>query len=57
MHVEVLPYLLLGLAIIILAARLRLRRRRIPRHTFLASQSLLRIVFPNWRYRGGQWLF
>ncbi len=25
--------------------------------TFLASQSLLRIVFPNWRYRGGQWLF
>jgi len=24
---------------------------------FLASQSLLRIVFPNWRYRGGQWLF
>jgi hypothetical protein len=25
--------------------------------TFLASQSLLRIIFPNWRYRGGQWLF
>jgi hypothetical protein len=25
--------------------------------TFLASQSLMRIVFPNWRYRGGQWLF
>lgn len=25
--------------------------------TFLMSQSLMRIVFPNWRYRGGQWLF
>ena len=25
--------------------------------TFLASQSLMRIIFPNWRYRGGQWLF
>lgn len=25
--------------------------------TFLASQSLMRILFPNWRYRGGQWLF
>ena len=24
--------------------------------TFLASQSLLRIIFPRWRYRGGQWL-
>lgn len=24
---------------------------------FFASQSLLRIIFPNWRYRGGQWLF
>ena len=25
--------------------------------TFLASQSLLRILYPRWRYRGGQWLF
>ena len=24
--------------------------------TFLMSQSLMRIIFPNWRYRGGQWL-
>ena len=24
---------------------------------FLASQCLMRIVFPNWRYRGGQWLY
>ncbi len=24
--------------------------------TFLASQGLLRIIFPQWRYRGGQWL-
>ena len=24
--------------------------------TFLASQSLLRIIYPRWRYRGGQWL-
>lgn len=22
-----------------------------------ASQSVMRIVFPNWRYRGGQWLY
>jgi len=25
--------------------------------TFLASQSLLRIIYPRWRYRGGQWLW
>lgn len=25
--------------------------------TFLASQSLLRIIYPRWRFRGGQWLF
>ena len=25
--------------------------------TFLASQSLMRLLFPRWRYRGGQWLF
>lgn len=24
--------------------------------TFLASQSLLRLVYPRWRFRGGQWL-
>lgn len=24
--------------------------------TFLASQSLMRILFPRWRYFGGQWL-
>ena len=24
--------------------------------TFLASQSLMRLYFPRWRYRGGQWL-
>jgi hypothetical protein len=24
--------------------------------TFLASQGLLRIIFPRWRYQGGQWL-
>ncbi|HEX6387226.1 MAG TPA: hypothetical protein VF177_21375 [Anaerolineae bacterium] len=24
--------------------------------TFLASQGLLRIIFPRWRYRGGQWI-
>ncbi|HYN89535.1 MAG TPA: hypothetical protein VER55_13455 [Ardenticatenaceae bacterium] len=24
--------------------------------TFLASQSLLRIIFPRWRYHGGQWM-
>ncbi|NES99361.1 MAG: hypothetical protein F6K62_07935 [Sphaerospermopsis sp. SIO1G2] len=23
---------------------------------FLSSQSLMRIVFPRWRFRGGQWL-
>ncbi|QLE54244.1 hypothetical protein [Nostoc sp. TCL26-01] len=23
---------------------------------FLISQSLMRILFPRWRYRGGQWL-
>jgi len=23
---------------------------------FLASQSLMRIIFPRWRFRGGQWL-
>ena len=23
---------------------------------FLASQSMMRIVFPRWRFRGGQWL-
>ena len=24
--------------------------------TFLASQSLMRLLFPRWRYRGGQWI-
>jgi len=24
--------------------------------TFLASQGLLRIIFPRWRYNGGEWL-
>ena len=24
--------------------------------TFLASQSLLRIIFPRWRFYGGEWL-
>ncbi len=24
--------------------------------TFLASQSIMRILFPRWRYRGGEWL-
>lgn len=24
--------------------------------TFVASQSLLRLIFPRWRFRGGQWL-
>ncbi len=24
--------------------------------TFLASQSLMRLVFPRWRFNGGQWL-
>ena len=24
--------------------------------TFVASQSLMRLYFPRWRYRGGQWL-
>lgn len=24
--------------------------------TFTASQSLLRLLFPCWRFRGGQWL-
>lgn len=24
--------------------------------TFLASQSLMRLLFPRWRFRGGQWL-
>ena len=24
--------------------------------TFLASQGLLRLIFPRWRFRGGQWL-
>lgn len=24
--------------------------------TFLASQSLLRIIFPRWRFHGGEWL-
>ncbi len=24
--------------------------------TFLASQGLLRIIFPRWRFRGGEWL-
>ncbi|MDB9373727.1 hypothetical protein [Nodularia sphaerocarpa] len=23
---------------------------------FIASQSLMRIIFPRWRFRGGQWL-
>jgi hypothetical protein len=23
---------------------------------FIASQSLIRIIFPRWRFRGGQWL-
>ncbi len=23
---------------------------------FLASQSLMRLIFPRWRYQGGQWL-
>ncbi|MDM9382190.1 hypothetical protein QUB80_15915 [Chlorogloeopsis sp. ULAP01] len=23
---------------------------------FVASQSLMRIIFPKWRFRGGQWL-
>ena len=23
---------------------------------FLASQSLMRILFPHWRFRGGKWL-
>jgi hypothetical protein len=25
--------------------------------TFLAAQSLLRIIYPRWRFRGGLWLF
>lgn len=24
--------------------------------TFLASQSIMRLIFPRWRFRGGQWL-
>lgn len=24
--------------------------------TFLASQSFMRLMFPRWRYRGGQWI-
>jgi hypothetical protein len=24
--------------------------------TFLASQSLMRLLFPRWRYRGGRWM-
>ena len=24
--------------------------------TFLASQSIMRIIFPRWRFKGGQWL-
>lgn len=24
--------------------------------TFIASQSLMRLLFPRWRYRGGRWL-
>ncbi len=24
--------------------------------TFVASQSFMRLYFPRWRYRGGQWL-
>ena len=24
--------------------------------TFLASQSLMRLLFPRWRYHGGQWI-
>ena len=24
--------------------------------TFIASQSLLRLIFPRWRFRGGQWV-
>ncbi len=24
--------------------------------TFLASQSVMRLIFPRWRYRGGQWV-
>ncbi len=24
--------------------------------TFLASQSLMRLIFPRWRFNGGQWL-
>lgn len=24
--------------------------------TFIAAQSVLRIAFPRWRFRGGQWL-
>ncbi len=24
--------------------------------TFLASQGLLRIIFPRWRYNGGEWI-
>ena len=24
--------------------------------TFLASQSVMRLLFPRWRFRGGQWL-
>ncbi len=24
--------------------------------TFLASQSVMRVIFPLWRYRGGQWI-
>ena len=24
--------------------------------TFLASQSVMRLLFPRWRFRGGQWM-
>ncbi len=24
--------------------------------TFIAAQSIMRLIFPRWRFRGGQWL-
>ena len=33
-----------------------LPKEELPLAVFISSQSLMRIIFPRWRFRGGEWL-